>query len=1379
MTSDEPSEADEFETIDSQETNDHVEETKSEDCPDTGVSDQSGDTSPELGMPQRSNDTYATQLPGDADATIPLAPKGAEAPELDTYATEAQGDLGLPAEHGDYASRRLRFRKVRYHAEGGLGRVSLAQDNELRRNVAVKEIKEAYADLSESRARFIFEAEVTGRLEHPGVVPVYALGRHPDGRPYYAMRFITGEPMDKSIKQLHKEKDRDKHDRLLRDLLNNFVSVCNTIHYAHSRGFVHRDLKPANIMLGDYGETLVVDWGLAKQLDSDHDGEAQKEEAAEAVPMPLSQGEINTGGAVGTLLYMPPEQAAGAGELIAPASDVYALGATLYHIVAGLAPFQKRKDLKHADIIKRICNGEVPSASEVNPSVGKALNAVCEKAMKKQPTDRYASARELANDIERYLADEAVSVLPDNLFTAGNRWMRKHRGITNAVGISLLVITAIVGVAYAITKNSLTQTQRLYEIAQLEQEFDGMMTEESDRLRSLDGSSLPIRAPIGGTFVTDSKRIVDSIEELRSVHEGSAILDDGRRKRMLEVWERSLEELSSARMNRANHQLLEAQLVRLESEFPWPELEDFDSAVSRLSDLVRARTTAWYGLETSDLAEHGFKDRDGWFERVESDYDEDPIVLARAEPGNQEISAQFTGKWMESLAVGVVLSQTEEGAYRFLLASEEYDPNLGFASLSSTIGEALRNDRLSMFITRDGISGASVLRREPYRSLDYGAPLPQMLARRESGNEFTFRIGQDQIQFVDPLPILTADAGENGLICPKNCGVLHQSLAVNGQRYEAGNANQVTDMGLADRALAAGQFAEALAIYERVARAEQDGANIEALFKQALCHSLMREPEQHTRILESIVEQGAEGILNERQRQYYLFAGVRLILEKIGQEDKLVEATVVISQLSTSFVLADMQRLIPESERNTFYDVLLKPGKRSRMVFDNREEIGYLRDVIKSFSGLFSNNALWYRLARWRLADAHQAEWGIDQADARANARPILLELLKELDDLIAQGASVDDAELTTLIRDLVWLDLLDGEEDRALALVESYLPDQAEEPRAGLLPLLIDRARCNYARNEKELAQADIETVISRIDPKNPPSGIYHAHYAEACVISGLLHEEKGDIETAKERWRMGRRRNWIEWYDPPHVTARLRGWEMILESEAPEPYLQGRTDGYTDYELESFLEVLFAGSGMDSSFVRNVAMNNELLPMEIVETAAEMSFVCDRGKELGEQVVLRQKSMRDGNIEAIGLALYAAVLYITFDGEETLERYEEFDPLLFKLVLEIMGGFQSGDFGVDEIKIILDGFAGNWSESAYSALTEKLESRALKSGIALIFARMYVNKTNRTERGRQIIINHVLKYKDDDLPEVITALANDTLTEFTENASQTSTQE
>jgi serine/threonine-protein kinase len=345
--------------------------------------------------------------------------------------------LAGPSEPAPPSGGGLRYRRLHLHAKGGLGEVHLALDEELRRDVALKEIQEQFADDADSRRRFVREALITGNLEHPGVVPIYGLLTDAAGRPVYAMRFIKGETLYDAIARFHaaEKPGRDPGERslALRGLLSRFVAVCYAVGYAHARGVIHRDLKPQNVMLGEYGETLVVDWGLARVL-----AQSDPEQTTPHSLVRVQDADTATqlGSVLGTPAYMPPEQACGDHDRVGPASDVWALGATLYAILTGKAPYVGHEALLKANLC------EFPAPRQVKPAVPRALEAVCNKAMAERPERRYATARALAAEVEHWLADEPVSAYREPVLERARRWGRRNRSLVASAVVLLLASVA-------------------------------------------------------------------------------------------------------------------------------------------------------------------------------------------------------------------------------------------------------------------------------------------------------------------------------------------------------------------------------------------------------------------------------------------------------------------------------------------------------------------------------------------------------------------------------------------------------------------------------------------------------------------------------------------------------------------------------------------------------------------------------------------------------------------------------------------------------------------------------------------------------------------------------------------------------------------------
>jgi eukaryotic-like serine/threonine-protein kinase len=373
---------------------------------------------------------------------------GSHTPPSDATATTSVGTT---------TSEGQRFRVSRAHARGGLGAVFVALDSELNREVALKQILDHHADDPTRRQRFLQEAEITGGLEHPGIVPVYGLGTHDGGRPFYAMRFVKGDSLKDAITRFHREesltRDAGRRSMELRRLIRRFLDVCNAIGYAHDRGVLHRDLKPDNVIVGKHGETLVVDWGLAKAT-------GRPEPTADEGPLCLSSAsgsaETLPGSALGTPAYMSPEQARGDLDALGPHSDVYSLGATLYCLLTGKAPFEGEAD----EVLRRVRAGDFPAPRRLDPAIDPAIEALCLKAMATRPVDRYASCRALAEDVERWTADEPVAAYPEPLARRARRWAKRHR--TAVTGAAAALAAGVVGLSLVIA----VQTKAKADIAQ-------------------------------------------------------------------------------------------------------------------------------------------------------------------------------------------------------------------------------------------------------------------------------------------------------------------------------------------------------------------------------------------------------------------------------------------------------------------------------------------------------------------------------------------------------------------------------------------------------------------------------------------------------------------------------------------------------------------------------------------------------------------------------------------------------------------------------------------------------------------------------------------------------------------------------------------------
>ena len=333
--------------------------------------------------------------------------------------------------------------------QGGMGEVRCVFDREIRREVARKTLRRdgAAPELPHNAMRFVEEAQIAGQLEHPGIIPVYDLGVDEEDCAYFTMSLVRGREFGEIISDVHARRDGWTLTRALDVLLR----VCDAVAFAHSKRVAHRDLKPANVLVGEFGRTYVVDWGLARVLERSPDGEGVSSirdalQENECTPAVLTmQGDV-----LGTASYMAPEQADGDVHRVGFASDAYALGSILYQLLTGRAPYSGGEASTSAEVLAQLRMGPPPSVHSINRDAPTELVAVCEKAMARLPGDRYASVSDFADDLRAFLELRVVKAYGGGALVELTKWVRRNK--TTATVGAIAMVALVVAFAFSLAQ---------------------------------------------------------------------------------------------------------------------------------------------------------------------------------------------------------------------------------------------------------------------------------------------------------------------------------------------------------------------------------------------------------------------------------------------------------------------------------------------------------------------------------------------------------------------------------------------------------------------------------------------------------------------------------------------------------------------------------------------------------------------------------------------------------------------------------------------------------------------------------------------------------------------------------------------------------------
>jgi serine/threonine protein kinase len=1207
---------------------------------------------------------------------------------------------------------RNRFKILRTHAHGGLGQVSLAEDEELHRNVALKEILAKYADEPTNRERFMVEAEITGRLQHPGIVPVYGLGTYPDGRPFYAMRFIEGDNLLTAIRAFHhRAGDRPWHAELLvafRDLLGRFMDVCDAMQFAHEKHVLHRDLKPHNIMLGEYGETLVVDWGLAKPLYEGRRPEGIPEEAIVPVSGSAIGGE-REGSILGTPDYMPPEQAAGKLQQLSVRSDIYSLGATLFHLLTNSPPFQANVEGKESTgrrqsmhtLLERVRAGEFVEPRKVCPQVPRPLSAICMKAMATRPADRYASARELKQEIQRWLADEPIEAMPESFIDRGSRLIRRNWLISLVSGASLLILSLLISFSILIINSYRVAGIREASINQFSKQLTALVDLAAD-------SQLPLNQGffeqqfdplLNELFMLDPERA--AIQERKAI-EASA---DDIQRRLSEKTpsETELKQLGTE---------LDAWIARRGLAVDSSSLEPRQA---ELIELLKNRKAPWSSLPSIDgpALLRSFSAGNG------TRLDTENVVRGNADPTsdefyeldvkqlpanlNHEISASFRADSLDGPMVAIALSPQENrpqsNQYSAVLCIPELELNsTSLARIRRRTGRSLRD----AIQNGEGVKLLLCRQNTVLNEAIVQVGLDDFVLRFRREDDWLRavvepKIGErTELEYQDFLPL--AHGHRPGIWIGNETAIRSITLAYRNRPSKLSDLEQIKTFIVND------DFESALALLDT--RTDR-----ESKFLRSRCVSQVSE---RLDILDELLSQAptitTDGVVEDK---WYLQALLDAIELNESNAERFRDLLLKLTYFYSNSI-EDVSLRIPLTLRERMLMEYRKVGGRWRIAVQPTGDTAMLDTAIR-LDDVLETNEIVKRSNRWRRCDS----WRVLGRGKEASRDLRIL-----LDETLADPAA-GPTEAASLFQDLCWV-LLSGKRLNEVEVLLQEFEEADDLPASLVVAIEMETARLAVHQSRPDQATDILEKLLANPDRLSP------SQYIDASLVAGFVELDRGNVDNAQSIWKQGLQYqgNAIELRNSN--AAKLYGAEMAEHQFLITLYgvLASLTNSFTVESATSSFDAQIPDDGVYGAAGREIVGSG--FDPEFIRDVANAIYQSDHGRGVARNMAYRIYDIKPYFSEPIKLLVTEGVVVKLFpdmrDDAEFMKDTRDACGELFRMY---------DDYGINEkedMPLIVLMWSGQAFLETWETLAPKLP-KGVAAGLALVSGKAQLLESEKVE--------------------------------------------